>query len=93
MPEPLTETPDPGAARRIEDLAQESKALVRDVAEAVNRLADAGRIPAGEDLQPERLNALCTRAIFCADEITRLARALSSVVRETPEGRSPARRR
>ncbi len=64
------------AADRIEDLAQESKALIQGLADAINKLVDEGRLEAGEDLQPERFNELCTRAILCADEITRLARAL-----------------
>lgn len=58
--------------RKIESLAQESKGLVQALAERVN----AG-IDAGADLQPQEFNALATRAILCADEITRLARELS----------------
>lgn len=55
--------------RRIEALAQESKGLVQRMADMVNKGIDAG-----EDRQPRGFNELATRAIFCADEITRLAR-------------------
>lgn len=58
--------------RRIESLAQENRGLVQALAEMVN----AG-IDAGTDLQPQEFNELATRALFCADEIARLARDLS----------------
>ncbi len=59
--------------RQIESLAQENRDLVRALADMVNTGIDVGA-----DLQPHAFNELATRAIFCADEITRLARDLTS---------------
>ncbi len=58
-------------AGRIESLALEVRSLIQSLADAANKGVDAG-----QDLQPERLNELATRAIRCADEIASLARHL-----------------
>lgn len=60
----------------IESLAQQSKSYVQHMADMVNKGIDAGA-----DLQPEEFNVLATRAISCADEITRLARQLHPINR------------
>lgn len=74
------------AARRIEALAQESKSLVQSLADAVNKREEGDL-----DRQPHHLNELATRAVFCADEIVRLARALALAEGQRDEGGPPRR--